>query len=576
MRPRLSVLLVLLPLVIGCSADLAGPPPARVDWDWSRRPVWSSGKVWASGEQVWVGGLSGIHRWEAGRWRWEPFPFRTDGSVRDLFGFGPDDVFAVLSDGKIVHFDGGEWREMAVPVTRGVSTLWGPSREHLFAVGSRGQILRFDGARWAREESSTDATLYAVHGLADGTTFALGWDGTMVRRNADGWAPVPGPEGDFWRDLWVSSADDIHVVGGWSDQGKIARFDGSGWTIVEEPPSDLSAIEGNADGSLLVGGSTESLRWDGTAWTAVSFPAGASDLAAVGNTWIWLGRGGLVFRGDGGRWEDMLLKTGRLLDICNAGEAWFAVGRDGAILRYQDDVWVSLPDGPDADLEQVWGASADDLHVVTMDGRVLHYDGTAWTEQLPGDTRYRRIHGRSASDVVAVGRGEASVVRFDGTDWSPMPDPSKGQILSDVWVDPDGMVWLASTGGVHRHDGVGWTTWDLGQMEEVRGLGVDDVYAMTPSNNLMHFDGTGWSPVDSGGQDQRFWALAAAGEHLMVLTDGFDWRASRWKSRVSWRSEDGWTNHNMDTQANAVAVDADGRAFAIAGEDGILEFTPGP
>lgn len=583
MRTWLSLLLLLMS--VGCTTDLVEPPPyvgPDVDWEWSRPPAGSTYAVWAWGEEIWVGDSSGgIHHRRDGVWRRVSLPI--PGPVRDLHGFGPDDIFAIGLAGRIAHFDGEGWTEAPAPAVRSLSALWGPARDHLFAVGADGVILRFDGTRWTREGTPTDAHLNAVHGLPDGTVHALAWDGTLLRRDEAGWAEVSGPGGYTWADLWVVSATEIHVVGdrqvqgpfGPLTQGRIARFDGSAWSSLDEPFSRLDAIVGTDDGSLLAVGISQARRWDGTAWTSAQFPGSAYlvDVVAVGNTWISLGHTGRVHRGDGDTWEDLESGIGGYLQgICKAGDTWYASGGQGKVLRRDGDDWIPIPTGSDRYLQEAWGAAADDLHVLGSGGAILHYDGSQWTEQVPAlPVPLVAIHGRSALDIVVVG-DEGTVLRFDGTDWNPMSSPVDGR-LDDVWVAPDGMVWVVdrATASVHRHDGVEWETWNFGiarRIQHVGGLAADDVYAVSQST-LMRFDGTGWAPVEWGGNGLQFSDLAAAGDHLVVLASGR--RALRW-------FDGQWTVQQMPGSAFgalAVGVDDEGHAFATA-SDGILGFSPPP
>jgi hypothetical protein len=88
-----------------------------------------------------------------------------------------DDVFVVATDGRILHFDGTAWAEMASPTTGELLDVWGASRSEVYAVGDAG-ILKYDGAVWTIL-SSTPAT--RVWGTATDLFVAI--DGAILHRS---------------------------------------------------------------------------------------------------------------------------------------------------------------------------------------------------------------------------------------------------------------------------------------------------------------------------------------------------------------------------------------------------------
>ncbi len=101
--------------------------------------------VWGSGTDVWAAGAGGTMR---------RFSRDVDGSVlvtevvlpttetiQSIFGFGPNDIWAAGTGATLLHWDGGEWSVVDVPVDppqrseRDLYSIWGSSPDDLWVVG---------------------------------------------------------------------------------------------------------------------------------------------------------------------------------------------------------------------------------------------------------------------------------------------------------------------------------------------------------------------------------------------------------------------------------------------------------
>jgi hypothetical protein len=244
-----------------------------------------------------------------------------------------------------------------------------------------------------------------------------------------------------------------------------------------------------------------------------------------------------------------VITTQELYAVWGTGEFdVFAVGRGGTILRFGAPAaaWTHMDSQTTRDLHAIWGSSDSDIFAVGddgMDGEIIHYDGHAWTPipSLPSTT-LRGVWGRSASDVFAVGN---TILHYSGagTNWTPMPLPNSN--LAGIWGDADGdlfavgnrvlrgdgwqwlpqfvpvlpfsgpetAVWGSSgtnifavrndTDGPLHYDGNTWTQMDLSPMgmgaaHAVWGRLGTDVYVAGSGGSMLHYNGSGWSPVFSG------------------------------------------------------------------------------
>lgn len=198
--------------------------------------------VWGQGSTVLAVGDSTILRCTSTTsCRTETGQISASGKLYGIWGSSASDVYAVGEHGRIMHFNGTAWASMASPTTRVLSRVWGSVFSDVWAVGDS-VLVHFDGTSWkdvpmtgdlAEMRSPAPATLQVV--------FQLG--------------------------LWGSSPKDVYLG---SETGKIARFDGTTWRIVETSETNrrvlaisgvsgfgaMAVMEGQSDrgGALLMRG----------------------------------------------------------------------------------------------------------------------------------------------------------------------------------------------------------------------------------------------------------------------------------------------------------------------------------
>ncbi|MCK9463365.1 MAG: hypothetical protein M0R80_27405 [Proteobacteria bacterium] len=130
-----------------------------------------------------------------------------------------------------------------------------------------------------------------------------------------------------------------------------------GWGLDFHGDEDLSGVFGFSSSDVLVVGEGGTiLRYDGTDWTQMAYPANSpvADLGAVWGSAPW--------------------------DV-------FTVGSDGVILHYDGDAWTQMDSGTSANLHDVCGRSHDDVYAVGDGGALLAYDGATWSPIAAGTDR---------------------------------------------------------------------------------------------------------------------------------------------------------------------------------------------
>jgi hypothetical protein len=152
----------------------------------------------------------------------------------------------------------------------------------------------------------------------------------------------------------------------------------------------------------------------------------------------------------------------------------------------------------------------------------LCYDGCA----------FRAIWGTSANDIFAAG-DRGNIYHYDGTSWSYMENPAKYYPLYAMWGTAPDNVYAAGSAYIVHYNGYAWHSESnpAGYYSVIRGIwgsGPDDIYAVGPG--ILHFDGRGWSKVDSTGDWSLYGVhgnsstdIYAIGDNFIVHYDGSRW-----------------------------------------------------
>jgi len=153
----------------------------------------------------------------------------------------------------------------------------------------------------------------------------------------------------------------------------------------------------------------------------------------------------------------------------------------------------------------VWGSAPNNVWAVGNDGRMAHYDGASWAGAVVfSDTvDLRGIWGRASDDILAVGlvsTGGGIIVHYDGDDWQAQSYPA--QALWGVWGRAANDVFAVGDDHTILHyDGSSWTPMDSGigpaiRLWDVWGRAADDVFAVGDLGLILHYDGSGWTLME--------------------------------------------------------------------------------
>jgi hypothetical protein len=296
-------------------------------------------------------------------------------SLNAVWGSAADDVWAVGTNGTILHGDGSAFT-VAKTESEGLTDIymgvWGSSRSDVWVLGSK----------------------YPLHstGFVAGST-------VFDDRPGSSWSDFDSTSGRLW--TGVSAGTNVFVAG--EPSRRFGGANASFWSF--------------ADGA---GGGT---------WTAMAACTGdAPCIPSVRGSWaadanaIWaVGFNGQAYFFDGtepanaARWVAQNSNTRADLEAVwgsSAGDVW-AVGAYGTIRHTAQgaSTWSVVESPTTANLHAVWGTSANDVWAVGDSGTVVHFDGSAWTAGaigLPtGDspTNLYGVWGSGTDDVWVVGEG---------------------------------------------------------------------------------------------------------------------------------------------------------------------------
>jgi hypothetical protein len=301
---------------------------------------------------------------------------------------------------------------------------------------------------------------------------------------------------------------------------------------------------------------------------------------------------------------------------------WMGVGADGAIVRYKSGDFFSIDSGVLNQFNDIWASGRSDIFVVGEGlspgpGIILHYDGTSWTPMThPATGAITGVFGLTSTNVYAV-TSNGEILHYDGTSWMEVYDRLADRSLSDVWcAGLTNVIAVGESGGIIRWDGALWSedsmigddftsvwgtaynniyvcggeqiwrytgSWLLDEsaagweLEEIHGSGPDDIWAVGPGNDLVHWNGTSWTEMDAGdvgnGNDfHAVWGQSATDAWLLsdhggvYRYDGADWNEINNSDQGGWQDMYGLSANDIYTVGGGTVMNWDGTNWSVAAE----------
>lgn len=351
----------------------------------------------------------------------QPAPLRCTVSGARGVAWGPVTYIAIdCSAGTPV----ATWEPVTPPpsaVTRKFNDVWVADATRVYVVGPVNAVLSWDGAAFAMESlPTTGRTFFSVGGTDRAHVWVGGSSSLMLRYDGARWTEVTVGTAQTWQGMWfprgrsASGWMEVPLVTEWipttigwavSEQGRIARFDGTTWSIETSEVGNFFAIDGFDDSSVFIARNVGRVLYGASGGFARAWDMGGSTTEYHGITVFQTG------------YDDPGTDT-----VNESAFDAIAVGTtgidQGVIVRCHVDNQPVYPDGPTPvitwtnetppagtqSLEDVWAASANAIWAVGMNGTVLKYDGASWTRQTTGTTEVlRAVDGIDAANVWIVG-----------------------------------------------------------------------------------------------------------------------------------------------------------------------------
>lgn len=323
-------------------------------------------------------------------------------------------------------------------------------------------------------------------------------------------------------DVWAAGAAEVYVI---MREGDLYRYDGVGWRRQHR-----------------LGSLAPPWRWH------LFVPTGRSELYAYGVNG--------VVRIDGVHATPLPDLGAEVFGLWGDGGPLFATTADG-VFRYQDGAWIPETTAGSAGfapvLRNLWGSAPDQLIAAPCAlEAVQRHDGVRWWwERTVFGEVPCTLWGSAPDDIHAVGDApdtvgrRASAVHFDGVAWRNVSPGSGVPPFVDVWgAARDDVFALTRTGALWHYDGAAWTERAPAPFFEgsdfrvhaLHGAAADVVYAVaeyavrdaTESAVVLHFDGSRWDHHPTTlrtGTIGDVWAespsslLAVSGNDLMRFDD---------------------------------------------------------
>ena len=140
---------------------------------------------------------------------------------------------------------------------------------------------------------------------------------------------------------------------------------------------------------------------------------------------------------------------------------------------------ISYPRAFQTILFSVWGKSPDDVyacgHSSVGSGNLWHYDGTEWSDI---EIKYEVPYGLYSLRSV-FGTDETNIW-IGGSKIEANPNPPPSDIDIPFLANTNGYAWFS------------FLLEPLGQVESIHGTDFNNMWAITDSCDVLHFDGTTW------------------------------------------------------------------------------------
>ena len=474
------------------------------------------------------------------------------------------------------------------------------SPEDIYVSSSFGGAHRFNGKQWIALPGEVEELdrLEGVWASAPNDVYFVGWspDGGLVfhydGKTVSKVQVVTYPLRHVW-----GIGKDVFAVG---DQGQILHFDGSQWTLSNEPVSNLYHVWGTRNNDVYaVGWYGAILHFDGDTWKPAVTGRDTEDFLGVwgrSSTDVYVagsksggGEGeGIILHFDGVNWTEVYRDPNDVFlgsPFSLPGLPVFVAG-SGLMLQSTPTGWDMAYRTTEETLQSVWVSPTNEIFVSGSFSEIFHFDGSKWERMRTGTypKHLSQIRGTDSGIVYAVGQN-GTILRYDGNGWETMTAPTTGWV-TDIW-ETGGDLLISGDGGlIARHDGTQWNIERQSQpgltgetIVQLWPFADNDIYGIRSvwnsqeiSTHVIHSDGSGWAdiPFEPLPKNERLYSMwgSPSGE-LFVCSSSWarEFDGNVWKdlnSKELYGLDSVWGTSSTDVYfaaVNGVVYHYDGSSF---------------
>lgn len=424
----------------------------------------------------------------------------------------------------VLTYAWGTWTRLPDPtgITTTVNDIAATSTSNIVAVGAGGsRIQQYNGSAWmSLGDPGISGALTAVEYIGNDIVVLNGlfegarWNGATWSTIA---APLPRPNaGSELSTNMVTCNGQLYA--GSTFGGRVFRLNGTVWTVqatygVATPGTYYTNVGCGADGVLRAGGTSSSIgRMNGSSWIYEAYAPWLFGAAIVREDVAYIAGGnGVVEKWDGTRWQiDLSVSSFGALTALSVSKDGGLVLTGGAgapsgVWRKSNNSWTfdALSEAP----RVLWAGNAN-FALSLGQTAAYKYNGSSWAGvNAPTSFSPADIDGSSPEFAISVGSttgggNPAQAVQWNGTTWSTMALPGGVGSLVSVDVLSNTLAFAVSSTTILKWNGTTWaiftgpatTASDL-PFRTIAANAANDVYLLSATGTLFHFDGTVWEKM---------------------------------------------------------------------------------
>lgn len=522
---------------------------------------------------------------------WEaPLPFGMD--LRDVTATAANDVWAVGTQGSILHYDGSRWNFSNSGTQNDLQSVSASAANNAWvAGGSNGLVLRWDGTSWSSVNTGRNVFTSGIYTSGPSSVIATELGSNALHYNGTNWTArvaVARNGVGILRGISGSSATNVWVYG---DDLSVSTWNGTAWTFLARTYVPTGIYASPAGGGYMQHFTSQMYKVATTGYTMPTAPtadvSGTSGIVGLwgidGNNVFTSGPQGVLYKFNGTTWSTIQTPVKEVgVFAKGAGSSpndMWLVGRAGIVARWDGTkVTSDRANVLSGDITNVWGSGPNDVWFVTDKRTVIHYDGTSYRESQPlvsgTNANLYGIGGSGPKDVwLCAGENNVAVMlHYDGTSWKKSTLPTLLTMVETsmnvVWASSPNNAWAwggSITTGI-KWDGNTWQLDNTSAMtqlaETLWGSGPNDVF-VAGGGDMLRYNGTSWSRTGmltamirsiGGSGPTDVWAGGDLG--------AYRWNGSAWGTVITVPGKSGSISRITSTSGNdAWASDSQGGLY---------------